>query len=899
MRLAVPLCLLLTACASLPPRGQLAMRDVQFPVRDLRYASGLRILVEQDSRRPVVAIVTLVGSGGAGDPKGKEGLAHLVEHLTFRAHAEQRPSRWGQLEAAGAGRLNAYTSFDTTVYHEVAPRESLGDLLRLEGERLSQPLQGVSPETFAVEREVVRNELRERNETRFIGQVFSAIQHASFPGEHPYSRPIVGTHASLTALTLADAQAFTRAHYRPENTTMVIVGDVDPTTIDQLIAQHVPARLLGEGLLDITPDKRLPDEPPAVPLNPSTEIVELEAAVPSPELYLGWTLPRGYDDASYMHDFLEGVAPSVLSRAIREDGDIAGLASYVIPGRHASLFVVRVILNSGEHPEKSTERVLNQLQNLWDGQIASRNGLDYRMFVLTGLALQAEDVMSRAVSRAERTHFSLDARAFSRSLAATAKVDSTRISRFAYDYLRRERARVVRVRPLKGAAATASATGPVAPLSVDEDVRGQAPLTPMPSVSAFRTVRLDNGLEVVIGSTPGLPLATVHVRMHGGTATSEPLGVGLLGDALVSPDSFLQGHASDFGLHSRSTVDTDHTTFGFSGAAGNLPNMLAMTAEQLSWMETENDYVVSFQDLFLPYLEKFEASAESRATRAFRAALHPQHPYGRTALAADLRKLDKGDIDDWIARTYRPANAVVVIVGELDLDATEKQVRTWLSDWKGKAGAPLQVPPSEAGPARRVQFVRTHSPGATQASIFWGCPLPSADPAAEARYDVMADLVGKRLYQRVRAALGASYGMHGRGLIHEGGAAHLEVQGSVENAQVVPALLAVRQTLGELSRGEWKPVELEAARRRVNQEYALSMGTSSALASAVARLRGHGWALGELENYAQHLAAITPEVLQRDFQSCAEHLVVSLLGEEKVLQEAHAAWILAESTPAP
>jgi len=197
MRFATPLLLVvLTACASLPPRGQLAMRDVQFPVRDLRYASGLRILVEQDSRRPVVAVVALVGSGGAGDPKGKEGLAHMVEHLTFRAHAEQRPSRWSQLEAAGAGRLNAFTSFDTTVYHEVAPRESLGELLRIEGERLANPLQGVTPEVFAVEREVARNELRQRNA-------------------------------------------------------------------------------------------------PAVPLHPSTDVVEIEAAVPTPELYLGWTLPRG------------------------------------------------------------------------------------------------------------------------------------------------------------------------------------------------------------------------------------------------------------------------------------------------------------------------------------------------------------------------------------------------------------------------------------------------------------------------------------------------------------------------------------------------------------------------------------------------------------------------------
>lgn len=904
-RMVALLCVLLSACTTLPVAGQLAMRDVQFPVRDLRYASGLRVLVEQDARRPVVAVVTLVGSGGAGDPKGKEGLAHLVEHLAFRAHSAERPSRWGQLEAAGAGRLNASTSFDTTVYHELAPRESLPELLRIEGERLAAPLEGVTPEIFDVEREVVRNELRQRNETGFVGQVFSFIQQASFPENHPYARPVIGGHESLSALTLADAQSFVRKHYRPENTTLVITGDVDPETVDQLIARHVPAKLLGSGLMALALDKRLSDAPPPVPLNSHAELVEREAAVPTPELYLSWTLPRGYDDDSYLQDFVQRSLGGELSRALRVDGDIAGLSTSLVPGRNASLLVVRVVLRGGEHPRKSAEAVLDQLFNLWQGQTDAGNIMStqvqvrrQQLSVLVGMVLESEDVLERALRRAELTHFTLEPRAYTRSLAAMAHADGNRVTRFAYEYLQRERARMVLVRPSSGSGvANATAGGRAAPMGIEEDMLANGPLTPPPSVAGFRTLRLENGLEVVLGSAPGMPLATVSVWLHGGTATSEPLGAAYLADAIVFPGSTLLGRASDFGLSQRSSILTDHAVFSFSGAAGNLPNMLAMTAEQLSSLKTTDDYVRYFRSELIPYIQKAEAWPEYKAARAFQAALYPRHAYGRVALAADLQGVGEREIEDWVERTYRPANAVVAIVGELSLDEAEKQARTWLSDWKGARGAESPPPPPEVGPARPVQVLRTPRPGATQTQVSWGCPLPGADAAAEARYDLMAELASRRLHRQVRTALGASYGFSGTSLVYEGGAAHLEVHGAVENAQLPQTLDALRQTLGQLSEGHWQPVELEAARQRLQQQRALSLGTSRELAQAVLAARGRGRPLSEIEDFPKHLAAVKPEELQRDFALCAGHLVVSLLGDESVTRGAAEAWT--SSAPPP
>ena len=712
MRLPVALLLLcLASCAVLPPRGELSMREVKLPSSELRYASGLRVLVEQDTRQPVVAVVTLVGSGSSQDPPGQEGLAHLVEHLTFRARADPLPSRVGQLEAAGAGRINATTTFDFTSYEEIAPRESLEELLRIEAERLTHPLAGLTPELFDVERGVVRNELRQQNETGFVGQVFSSLQQACFPENHPYARPITGAHESLAALTLAQAEAFARQHYRPDNTTLVLTGDVDPSTVASLLARVLPASLRGQDLPPVPLRPRRPAAPPPVPLNPHLEFLEHQAAVPTPELYLGWTLPRGDDDASVFHDFVQRTLPTQLAGALREDGDIAGVSASLIPGQAASLLVVRVVLRSGEHPRKSADFVLGQLYHLWEGQTGAERVLALeaqvrrqRITVLTELALEDEDVLTRAVRRARLTHFTLDPQADARARDAVALVEAAPLSRFTYQYLQRERARQVMVWPAQGALGqTPGGPGPT-PLSVEEDVLTRVPLTPFPPVEGMRTLHLDNGLEVVLGARPGLPLASVTVWLHGGSATGEPLGVAQLADNIAFPGSTFQGTPADYGLRPRGTVYADHVVFSLSGAAGNLPNMLALTAEQLSSMKTNDASLHLYRLQMLPYVEKAETRPEFQAARALRTALHAGHPYGRVAIAADLERLGTREVKAWLERTYRPANAVVAVVGEFSLDEAEKQVRASLASWRGPPGAQSPPPPAPPAPPRAVQL---------------------------------------------------------------------------------------------------------------------------------------------------------------------------------------------------
>jgi len=169
------------------------LREVQYDVRTVDLSSGMRVIVEKDASRPLVAVASVVDVGGSDDPSGKEGLAHLVEHLAFRSLQDQKHPFGDLLEIAGAARWNASTSWDLTTYYEVGSKAALDGLLALELSRLARPLEGVTPEAFAAEREIVKNELFQRDEQGFVTAIFNRLSGALFPPGHPNARPVGGT----------------------------------------------------------------------------------------------------------------------------------------------------------------------------------------------------------------------------------------------------------------------------------------------------------------------------------------------------------------------------------------------------------------------------------------------------------------------------------------------------------------------------------------------------------------------------------------------------------------------------------------------------------------------------------------------------------------------------------
>ncbi|RKH18764.1 insulinase family protein [Corallococcus sp. CA047B] len=884
------LSLTLGGCATLPARGQVVMRDVSFPLRDFRMASGLRVVVEHDARSPVVAVVAVVGAGGSSDPGGREGLAHLVEHLAFRSHPAGTPSAMARLEAAGAGHSNASTSLDFTAYETLAPKEALATLVKLEGQRLSAPIAGISPEVFAVEREVVRNELRQRNETGYVGQVFSWLHAASYPAGDPYSRPVVGSHESLSALTLADAQRFARTHYRPENVTLVIAGDVDLAEVESILAQNLPPAWVGTGA-PLAPDTRLPANPiapVAVPVPKKMPVYE--AAVPTPELYLSWVLPRGFDEASAVHDFVGVSLDSGLWESMRSDGDIAGISTGLVSGTRASLLIVRVQLTHGEHPERTAEKVLDQVHKTWNQEINAGGVLgqefnfqSLRRQVVTSMALESERLLARTKRRALLTHFTLDVRSYTRSQMALMGLGGGKVTDFAYEWLQRGRAHAIFVKP--GESGVPKTVGPLAKVAGEEAApeTGHRVTPSMLTATSgpVQVLKLDNGMEVLLAPRPGLPVVRVGAAMGGGTAHGEKPGVGDLATWGAFRETYFEGHLSDWGLHGGSRAAMDHVRVDVAGTAGNVGNMLAMLTEQLATTRTSEDIVRLMREQVLPWREAVDTRPEVVAHRELMRALYGVHPYGDEATGAQMGQVSWSEAQSWLEDVYRPGNTVVVVAGEFDVKEVEPLVRKYLGDWSRGKPQPVGVPPAPALPAAspRVSTLFTARPGATQGQVQMACRLPTATPELEAEYALMAELLEVRAYQETRAGTGASYGFGARPFIARGGAAHLLVAGMLDAQRMEEGIGALRSTLAGFAK-DVSAADLEQARSRLLAQQAVSFITTNEWVDALLTARVRGFPVEAVAQRPAHLQAVTADRLKQAFDGCLQRLVVSVTGDE-------------------
>lgn len=192
--------------------------------------NGLNIYSVEDHSSPTVAIQIWYHVGSKDDPSGRSGFAHLFEHIMFKGTRDMKPEMLDHLTEDVGGQNNAYTAPDVTVFFETVPSNYLEPLLWAEAERMSSL--NVDAANFKSERAVVEEEYRQRVLADPYGEFSLELEKKSFIN-HPYKRPTIGNMADLDAASLKDVQAFHSTYYRPDNATLVVVGDFDGTQLDE------------------------------------------------------------------------------------------------------------------------------------------------------------------------------------------------------------------------------------------------------------------------------------------------------------------------------------------------------------------------------------------------------------------------------------------------------------------------------------------------------------------------------------------------------------------------------------------------------------------------------------------------------------------------------------------
>ena len=217
--------------------------------------NGMDVVVLEDRRAAVVVHMVWYRVGSADEPLGKSGIAHYLEHLMFKGTKKIGPGEFSEIVANNGGTDNAFTSVDFTGYFQRVAADRLELMMEMEADRMVNL--EIAPEHVVPELEVVLEERNQRTDNE-PGALLAEQRAAAQYLHHPYGRPIIGWRHEIEGLTKADAEAFYRAHYAPNNAILIVAGDVDPDEVRQLAETYygvIPANP------EVTPRERVTEPP--------------------------------------------------------------------------------------------------------------------------------------------------------------------------------------------------------------------------------------------------------------------------------------------------------------------------------------------------------------------------------------------------------------------------------------------------------------------------------------------------------------------------------------------------------------------------------------------------------------------------------------------------------------
>ncbi len=280
-----------------------------------KLANGLEVVLHEDHRTPIVSVNIWYHVGSKDEPMGRNGFAHLFEHMMFQGSKHVSEDMYFRyLERNGASDINGTTSTDRTNYFETVPKNRLELALWLESDRMGFLLDHVDKDSFEGQRNVVLNERRQSYENRPYGLVPQFVSEAMYPQGHPYHRLTIGTPADLNAANVEDVKAFFRTYYLPNNATLVIAGDIDMKKTRDLVEKYfgpIPAAPIPCSAL-ANPRAGCVGAPRAMPAAAPLGEVKLDIAanVELPRVSISWNTPRFFQPGDAELDFLSHVLSS-------------------------------------------------------------------------------------------------------------------------------------------------------------------------------------------------------------------------------------------------------------------------------------------------------------------------------------------------------------------------------------------------------------------------------------------------------------------------------------------------------------------------------------------------------------------------------------------------------------
>ena len=740
-----------------------AQETVDIPYTKYVLDNGLRLVVHEDDKAPIVAVNVWYDVGAADEEPGKTGFAHLFEHLMFNGSEHFNDDYFKPFDRVGATGMNGTTSQDRTNYFQVVPTTALDMALWMESDRMGHMLGAVDQARLDEQRGVVQNEKRQ-GENQPYGKVFLTLFENTYPAGHPYDHSTIGSMDDLNAASLDDVRTWFETWYGAANAVLVVAGDVDPEDVRARVERHFGHIPSGPPLIK-----------PDVDLARRTEEsrMVLQDRVPQARVYKAWNV-AAIGDPALNHLTLAGVVLStgrssrLYRRLVYEDQIATDVSAFALTRQFGSLFILQATAQPGQDLA-AVEAVLDEeLRAFLDSgptaaELARAQTRQRASFVRGVERIGGFGGKSDVLAASEVYFGRPDGHRRTQETIMNATPADVRAA--AVEWLSRG-ALTVEVRPFPTYAAAEDA--------VDRS-SGPPEVTDFPSASfpAREKTRLSNGLDVILARRDAVPVVDFNLMLDAGYAADQ---FALPGTARMTMDMLDEGTTSrtapeiaealeDLGTTLFTGSNLDMSTVRMSALKENLDASLDLFADVVlnpSFPEAEFDRRRRQQ---LAAIARERVQPIGMAMRVFPRLLYgEEHAYSQplsgSGTEATLNALSLDGLRAFHDTWFRPDNATLVVVGDVTLAELEPALEARFAGWQ-----PGEVPRknvSEVDPRAETVVYLIDRPDSEQSIIFAGHVAPPRGDPRNLQIAAMNNILGGgftgRVNMNLREDKGWSYG---------------------------------------------------------------------------------------------------------------------------------------------
>ena len=753
---ALALCLLLAAnaCSGPADNGASSADVVDIPYTKYVLDNGLRLIVHEDHKAPIVAVNVWYDVGAGDEKAGKTGFAHLFEHLMFNGSEHFNDDYFKPFDRVGATGMNGTTNQDRTNYFEVVPTTALDMALWMESDRMGHMQAAVTQARLDEQRGVVQNEKRQ-GENQPYGKVFLTIFENTYPNGHPYDHSTIGSMEDLNAASIEDVHEWFQTWYGAANAVLVVAGDVEAEDVKARVEHyfgHIPS---GPPL--IKPDTEL-----ARRTEPSR--IVLQDRVPQARIYKVWNVAtikdQSVDHLSLASDVLAaGKSSRLYKRLVYDDQIATNVGAFVMTRQFGSMFMVTATAKPGQDLAE-VEAVLDEELEafLASGptreELARAQASQQAIFIRGVERIGGFGGKSDVLAASEVYLGSPDGHVGTQeNLASAAAAD---VHGAAVEWLD-DGVLTVEVRPY-----------PTYTTSASEADRSSGPpeVTEFPSASfpPRETAQLDNGLNVILAQRDAVPVVNLTLLLDAGYASDQ---FALPGTARMAMGMLDEGTASRNAIEISDTLDSlgatlgagsnlDVSTVSMSALASNLDESLDLFADVILNPSFPEDEFERQQQQQLAGIGREKVQPVAMAQRVLPRILYGEgHAYSNPLTGSgteqSVNELSPEALRTFHDTWFKPNNATLIVVGDITMDELAPAIEGRFSAWE--AGDVPSKNLAEVEPQPETVVYMIDRPDSAQSIIFAGQVAPPKSDPANLQIEALNDILGGSFTSRINMNL--------------------------------------------------------------------------------------------------------------------------------------------------